>query len=170
MDPEDIKKGRFLTWAVILLEASVAFLVMMWLVSRETGTLNSEELKLMPEADRKVIQSSFRENYNAVSRARLAGPIYFVVVLGLCLAVLGGNWWMRIGFGVCLLLGAAGTLATPWIFHPAVLKPNAAAILFAVLICLIHAAGGAVLLFIPAVKYFLHPRRMMYAAIPQQNR
>ena len=171
MDPEEVKKGRILTWAVILVEAAIAFCVMLWLASMDPGTLNLDaaEMEGMPEADQKLMRSISRENFRAISQANVAGPIYFVVVLGMCLALLGGNWWVRVGFAVFLMAGAAATLACPWIVHPAVLKPTTGAIIFAVLLSLIHSAGGVILLFAAPVKYFLHPRRMMFAAIPEHT-
>ena len=163
MDPEDIKKGRIFTWTVILMECFFAFCIMIWLVNMDRGTLDTAEMNKLPVEE----QQFMRANWKTVNQANIAGPILFVVVLGLCLALLGGNWWIRICTGLILIVFAAATMAAPWICPPVILQPKAPAILAAGFLAFVHLAGGVLLLFAPPVKYFLHPRRMIYATVPQ---
>jgi hypothetical protein len=163
MDPDDIKKGRVLTWGVILAQCFFALLVMMWLAGMDQVTLDQEELKSLPSAEQDMMRAIFKENVRAISTATVAGPIYFVVIICMCLALLGGNWWVRVGVGAALILCGLATLAAPWVLHPSVLQPNNIPIFLAVLLSLVHSSCGAVLLFANPVRMFLHPHRMMYA-------
>lgn len=168
MEPEDIIKGRIFTWSVLLTECFIGLIVMVFLANADPGTLSSAEMEKEPPEIQEMIRAEWRAAFSATSKANVAGPIYFVMITGLSLGVLGGHWRFRNAYGVILFVIAALTIAAPWLSpHKAVLEPNVLPIITAVLFALLHAAGGAIMLFFRPVKVFLHPRRMLFMTPPQ---
>lgn len=170
MDPEDIHKGRLFTWSVLVTECFIGLIVMIVLAGKDPGSLSTAEMS----NETAEIQQMMRDNYDAArsatSVANVAGPFYFVIITGFSLAVLGGNWGVRIGYGIILFILAGITAAAPWLSpHRAVLEPSMGIIIGVVILALLHAAGGGIMLFFRPVLLFLHPRRMLFSPPPQMR-
>ena len=164
MEPEDIYKGRIFTWSVLVTEFALGLAIMIFLARVEPGSLSTAELEAMNPEVQAMMRSEWQSALTATSNANVAGPIYFVLITGLSLAVLGGNWTLRIVYGVVLVVLAGITAAAPWLSpHSAVLKAETLPIVVSLVIAAIHLAGGAIILFYRPVKLFLHPRRMLFA-------
>ena len=168
MDPEDIHKGRLFTWSVLVTECFIGLIVMIVLAGKTPGTLSRAEMESQPPEIQKMIKDNYDTARTATARASVAGPFYFVLITGFSLAVLGGNWTVRIAYGIVLFLLAGVTAAAPWISpHRSVLEPSTIVIVTVVLMALLHAAGGFIMLFLRPVQLFLHPRRMLFSPPPQ---
>ena len=168
MDPEDIHKGRIFTWSVLVTECVIGLFIMMILAKADSGSQpTGPELESMPQDIQEMMRIEWKSAYNATSTANVVGPIFFVLVTGFSLAVLGGNWGVRIAYGGFLVLLACVAGAAPWISpHRAVLDVSTVAIICCSVIALLHAIGAVIMLFRP-VQLFLHPRRMLFSAPPQ---
>ncbi|MCB1099313.1 MAG: hypothetical protein KDN22_27330 [Verrucomicrobiae bacterium] len=171
MDPEDIHKGRIYTWSVLVTECFIGLIVMMVLAKADPGTfLSAEEQKALAPDILEMARADWKQSLSATNTANVGGPIYFVLITGFSLALLGGNWGVRLAYGGFLLLLALVTGAAPWISpHRAVLEPSTVAIICCSLFALLHAVGGVIMLFFKPVQLFLHPRRMLFSAPPQMR-
>ena len=169
MDPEDIHKGRIFTWSVLVTECVIGLFIMMILAKADPGSQpTGPELESMPQDIQEMMRLEWKSAYKATSTANVVGPIFFVLITGFSLAVLGGNWGVRLAYGGFLLLLACVTGAAPWISpHRAVLDPSTVAIICCSVMALLHAIGGVIMLFFRPVQLFLHPRRMLFSPPPQ---
>ncbi|MGK0187450.1 MAG: hypothetical protein ACI9R3_003238 [Verrucomicrobiales bacterium] len=168
MDPEDIHKGRLFTWSVLLTECFIALIVMVVFAGKDPGTLSRIEMESQPPEIQQMMEDNYKTARSATSIANVAGPFYFVFITGFSLAVLGGNWIVRIAYGTVLFLLAAVTAAAPWLSpHRAMMEPTTVTIICVIPMALLHAAGGVIMLFFRPVLLFLHPRRMLFSPPPQ---
>ena len=165
MEPEDIFKGRVFTWSVLVTEFVIGLIVMVVLAGADPGLFSKAELESQPTDIQEMMRAEWEAARDASATANVVGPIYFVFITGLSLAVLGGNWTFRIIYGVFLIILAGVTCAAPWLSpHRVVMTADTVPIIFCSVFALLHLAGGLVMLVFKPVRLFLHPRRMLFSA------